>query len=91
MVTVTPFDEGSRIGYDGLASHLVFLPGRGVEVIVPLGYTSECYSLRREEVKETLSKLGRPGGGVREPSCLLSVTDRERVKEILKNRKLLPA
>ncbi len=27
MVTVTPFDEGSRIGYDGFASHLDFLPG----------------------------------------------------------------
>ena len=91
MVTLTPFDEGSRIGYDGLASHLVFLPERGVEVIVPLGNTSECFSFRREEVKEALSKLRRTGGGVREPSCLHSVTDRERVKEILKNRKLLPA
>ncbi len=91
VVTVTPFDEGSRIGYDGLASHLEFLLERGVEVIVPCGNTSEFYSLRREEVKEALSVTGGPVGGVREPSFPLSETDRDRVKAILKNRKLLPA
>ena len=91
MVTLTPFDEGSRIGYDGLASHLEFLPERGVEVIFPLGNTSECFSLRREEVKEALSKLRRSGGGVREPSCLLSETDRRRVKIILTSWGLSPA
>ncbi|MCZ6904363.1 MAG: hypothetical protein O7F56_01715 [Acidobacteria bacterium] len=43
---------------------------------------------RGERSLELARKAGR---GVREPSCLLSVTDRDRVKEILKNRKLLSA
>ncbi len=82
-VGVTPFEEGGRIGDEGLTSPLEFLLERGVEVNVPCGNTSEFYSLRREEVKEALSKLRRSGGGVREPSCLLSETDRRRVKIIL--------
>ncbi len=89
-VSVTPFEEGGRIGDEGLTSHLEFLLERGVEVVVPCGNTSEFYSLRREEVTETLRNLGRPGGGS-DPSYPLSRTDRERVKNILTSWGLSPA